>query len=413
MKKHPLFKASKIVGIVSIILLFTQVSQAQIITYEDSLNAGLTRTAQKTFVSSYGHVHAGYDLKKGKGTANLDRIVLFLGHKFNKNITFFPEWELEDARVEGGSPKGEFSIEQCFLKLNVNPNYYFTAGLFIPRIGIINENHLPTTFSSNSRPMVEILVIPATWREIGVGFYGSPRSIPGFNFSLGVVNGLSSQGFEHGTGLREGRFEGQNATATNLAVTGSILQYIKNWRVQVSGYYGGTAGLAKRQSDSLQLDRGFFGTAVGLGEANVQYLGKWVYAKALGSIITIPKASNINRAYANNTAQLMYGAYAEVGYNLMHIFNKPERNLTIYGRYEKLDLNAKMSNNGIRDAQYNQAYLVAGLNYSPIKGVILKFDYTHRITGTPSPALLINPFPTAPPYYNSNGFVNLGMGYSF
>lgn len=413
MKQFHLTQFSRIAAFTLFLFTFHFSSKAQVLTYEDSLNAGLTRSANKTFVSSYGQVHAGYDLRLGKGSANLERIILFVGHKFNNKITFFSEWELEDARVENGRPAGEFSIEQCFLKLNINPEYYFTAGLFIPRIGIINENHLPTTFSTNRRPFVESMVIPATWREIGLGFYGSPRSMPGFNFSLGLVNGLNSQGFEHGTGIREGRFNGQNATATNIAVTGSVLQYIKNWRVQVSGYYGGSAGLTKRQSDSLMLERGIFGTPVAMGEANVQYLGKWFYAKALGAVISIPKAFDINRAYANNAPKLMYGAYAEVGYNLMHFFNKPDRALNIFARYEKLDLNAQMSSNGIQDGQYNQAYLIAGLNYSPVRGVILKFDYTHRITGEPNKSLLINPFPTAPAYYTSNGFVNIGMGYSF
>ena len=407
------FFTQRLLPALAIIALFSISGKAQIITYEDSLNAGLTRSANKTFVSSYGQAHASYDLKLGKGTANLERVILFLGHKFNNKITFFSEWELEDARVENGRPAGEFSIEQCFLKMNLNPEYYFTAGLFIPRIGIINENHLPTTFSTNRRPFVETYVIPATWRELGIGFYGSPRSMPGFNFSLGLVNGLSSQGFEHGTGIREGRFNGQNASSTNIAITGAVLQYIKNWRIQVSGYYGGSAGLTKRQSDSLMLDRGVFGTPVAVGEANVQYLGKWFYARALGTLVSIPKAFEINRAYANNTAKLMYGAYVEVGYNLMHIFNKPERALTIFGRYEKLDLNAQMSSNGIGDGQYNQAYLIGGINYSPVKGVILKLDYSHRITGEPNKSLLINPYPTAPAYYTSNGFVNLGMGYSF
>ena len=402
-----------LVSIVGFLLIATLQSKAQVLTYEDSLNAGITRSAQKTFVSSYGEVFGSYDLKNGTGNANLERIVLFLGHKFNKNITFFSEWELEDARVENGLPAGEFSIEQCFLKMNVNPDYYFTAGLFIPRIGIINENHLPTTFSTNRRPFVESMILPATWREIGLGFYASPRGIPGLNLSLGVVNGLNAGGFEHGSGLREGRFKGQNASATNMAVTVAVLQYLGNWRLQVSGYYGGSSGLSKRMSDSLQLDRGAFGTPVALAEANAQYLGKWFYAKALATVVNLPKAFEINRAYANNTAQTMYGAYAEVGCNILHLIKKSDRNLTVFARYEKLDVNAVMPTNAIGDAQYNQAFIIAGVNYAPIKGILLKFDYTHRITGAPNESLLANPFPTAPPYFTSGGFVNLGLGYSF
>ena len=46
-------------------------------------------------------------------------------------------------------------------------------------------------------------------------------------------------------------------------------------------------------------------------------------------------------------------------------------------------------------------------------GVVVKADYTQRITGTPNPALVVTPFPQQRPYFTQNGFVNLGIGYSF
>lgn len=69
-------------------------------------------------------------------------------------------------------------MEQAYLKFNLKPNQYIVAGLFTPRIGILNENHLPVNFNGVERPLVETFVIPATWRELGVGFYGSLNNIP-------------------------------------------------------------------------------------------------------------------------------------------------------------------------------------------------------------------------------------------
>jgi len=82
---------------------------------------------------------------------------------------------------------GEISLEQCFLKFNLNRDNYLVAGLFTPRIGIMNENHLPTTFNGNDRPFVETLIIPSTWREVGVGLYGDIRAIPGLIIPLGLL----------------------------------------------------------------------------------------------------------------------------------------------------------------------------------------------------------------------------------
>ncbi len=90
--------------------------------------------------------------------------------------------------------------------------------------------------------------------------------------------------------IRRGRFEGINATANNLAVTGALQLHHNNLTAQVSGYYGGTVGLSDQQADSINLDAGFFGTPVVLGEADVQYEVKGWSARLLGTVVSIPDA---------------------------------------------------------------------------------------------------------------------------
>jgi hypothetical protein len=34
-------------------------------------------------------------------------------------------------------------MEQAYLKFNLNAKQYLVAGLFVPRTGLLNENHLP------------------------------------------------------------------------------------------------------------------------------------------------------------------------------------------------------------------------------------------------------------------------------
>jgi hypothetical protein len=400
--------------ILPFLLLGTLPVCAQVLTREDSLRAGLMHKDAATVISGYGEARVTYDLKNYTGEATLPRNVLFLGHRFSSKIYLFSEWELENAKVEGGEPSGEIAMEQLFLKFNLTKDIYLNAGLFIPRIGIINENHLPTTFNGVDRPFVETLIIPATWREIGVGLFGQTPRIQGFNWSVGIYNGLNSAEFGNGTGIREGRFEGRNATASNLAVSASALYYAGSFRFQASGYYGGTAGLSHREADSLHLDSGPFGTPVALGELDGQYISNGLTFKLLGTAIGIPNADAINHAYANNTPSLMWGGYAEVGYNLLHAFNpETEKNFTVFARYEILDLNAKMPVNGIKDDYMNQHYLIAGVTWLPLKGIAVKADYVQRMTGTPNPSLQINPFINGQTFYASRGFVNVGIAYSF
>jgi hypothetical protein len=386
-----------------------------VLTPQDSLNANLMGNDKTTQVSGYGQAKVQYDLRFNTAVADLTRNVLFLGHKFSNNISFFSEWEVEDAKVAGGQAGGEISMEQCFLKFNLNKDNYLVAGLFTPRIGIMNENHLPTTFNGNDRPFVETLIIPSTWREIGIGLYGDITSISGLNYSIGIINGLNSQGFSMTQGIGEdGLFEGKNATASNFAITGSLLYYINNFRIQASGYYGGSAGLTMRQADSLQLNNGPFGTPVGLGEFDIQYLTKAFTLKGLATTVSIPDAYQINRAYANNTPEEMAGAYAEAGVNLLYLLNhNTQRDLTVFARYEYVNLDEKTPSDGISNGADQQHYFVAGITYLPIKGIAIKADYVLRTSGEPNPALVLNPFAQQPIYYTSNGFINVGIGYSF
>ncbi len=398
--------------ILSIALVITCTVRAQIITAEDSLNAGLIRSDNTTLVSGYGEVKVSYDQRLGTGNANLTRNVLFLGHRFNDRITFFSEWELEDARIEGGHAGGELSLEQLFVKFDLTKDIYLTGGLFVPRIGIINENHLPTTFNGNDRPFVEQFIIPSTWREIGVGLYGKSNRVPGLNWSISLQNGLNAGGFEHGTGIREGRGEGTNASAANLGLNGSVLYYWKDLRFEASGYYGGAAGLSQREADSLQLDHGAFGTPVRLFEANAQYLGENVRVKLLATRVDIPDAARINRAYASNTPAAMVGAYAEAGYDLWSIIApRQKRDLIAFLRYETLDMNAAIPANGIDDPTLRRTYVVTGLTYAPVNGITVKADYTVRSSGAPDPAVRSDP--GSAPYFTHNGWFNIGLGYSF
>jgi hypothetical protein len=91
-----------------------------VLTHEDSLAAGLFRSNNITVISGYGQAKVEYDFRTKTAVANLTRNVLFLGHKFNDKIYFFSEMELENAKVTNGNPTGEISMEQLFLKFNLN-----------------------------------------------------------------------------------------------------------------------------------------------------------------------------------------------------------------------------------------------------------------------------------------------------
>jgi hypothetical protein len=390
-------------------------AQSLVLTNEDSLNNGSSQS--KTVISGYGDAFYQRDFNKQQSTASLERVVLFVGHRFNQKISLFTEMELENALVASSSEdennKGEISMEQAYLKFNLNAHQYLVAGLFLPRIGILNENHLPVNFNGVERPIVETLVIPSTWRELGVAFYGTSNNLP-ITYDIGLMNGLNSANFEHGSGFREGRAEGSSALANNLAVTAAVQYNVSYFKFQVSGYVGGTVGLNQQSADSLGLDNGAFGTPLYLGEADVQFAKNGISAKALATYVAYPDADKVNVAYANNVGSGMYGAYAEVGYDWLYKQQKAAQFIT-FVRGEILDLNSNLPSEpkGIYDGTQKQTHIIAGFSYLPIPNVVIKADVRLLHTGPQNPELVINPAPNAIPYKQNNQFLNIGIGYSF
>lgn len=390
--------------------LFSQpvLSQIPSTTAEQKLAADTSK--HETTIGGYGNAFYQYDKNLETSTVNLERFVLFLGHRFNKKFSFFSELEVEDAKVAGGEEGGEVALEQCYIQYNINASHYWKFGLFIPQIGILNQNHLPENYNGNERNRIETLIIPSTWRELGVSFNGGLSKIP-LTYSVAIVNGLNSAGFEHGTLIRGGRYEGSNATANNLGFTGAVEYSYKKFKFQLSGYYGGSVGLSAHEADSLGLESGILGSAVGIGEGNVRYTNGRLSLKALATTVSIPKAASINRAYANNTPSMAVGGYVEAAYTICQ--SKNSGNLMAFARYEDMDLNSDIPSNGIIDPTLDQTNIVVGLTYLPISNIVFKLDARFLSTGEQNPDLIINPSPTAPPYESTNTFVNLGIGFSF
>jgi hypothetical protein len=394
--------------------IFICTTQAQILTHEDSLSAGLQiRGTKATAISGYGEVFYQHDINNNTGMATLRRSVLFIGHRFSDKLTFFSEMELENAKIEGGKTGGEISMEQCFIKFDISRQVYINAGFFTPRIGMINENHLPTTFNGNDRPVLESTLLPATWREVGLSLYGSTRALPGFNYSLAVMNGLNAEGFNIEEGIKGGRAEGVNAQARQKAVIGSLLYYYGPWRLQASSYMGGSVGLDNKNADFLGLQTGAFGTPVFLDEANIQFRKKGWVIKAIATQVTIPDAYIINQAYANNTPEISRGAYIDISKDIWYKKYQGAKQFISFVRYEHINMNAKVPTNGIANPYYKQQHIFAGFTWLPNRGVGVKADYHYTNRGAFNTNLIVNPVPLATPYFTHQHQFNLGLCYSF
>src|ERR1700759_1724658 len=69
-------------------------------TSEEGLNDTLSKSG--TAIGGYGNAFYQRNSTQSTSKVDLERFVLFTGHKFNDKISFFSELEVEDAKVSGG-----------------------------------------------------------------------------------------------------------------------------------------------------------------------------------------------------------------------------------------------------------------------------------------------------------------------
>lgn len=325
------------------------------------------QSSASTTVGGYGEVHFT-NPSSGPASADVARVVLYLGHTFNDRLAFRSELEVEHARIEIGGDEGEVALEQAFLDYRISDRFTLRSGLVLIPVGIINETHEPPTFNGVERPTVEHDVIPSTWREIGIGALGTIGN--GWSYRAFVVNGLKADGFTADEGIREGRQEGQNASFVNAAVTGRLEWARPGLKLGFAGFYGGTA------DTNSAIASGTFGAPVLVVAADARWIsGPWS-ARALFSTVSISKAEEINSAFGNDVGSRIQGGYVEGAYDLMPLLaSGSEGRLDAFVRYEILNTQADVPTGVTADEALDRSVITTGLTFRPAADVAFKADY--------------------------------------
>ena len=336
-----------------------------------TLNTLNAQESETTSVGGYGEVH--YTNATGPNTpgiVNVRRFVLYLAHTFSEKLAFRSELELEDAKIEGGEAGGEVAMEQLYLDYLISPAFTMRAGLVLPPVGIVNEIHEPPTFNGVDRPAFDQVVIPTTWREIGVGAVGAIPGSSGLSYRVYLMNGLKAAGFTAASGIRGGRQEGKEASFANPSVTGRLEWARPGLRLGGSFWYGGSAN-----QDSL-LGTGAFDNAVALVSADARYdVGPFMF-RGVVAHISVADADAIDAVYATQVGSRIAGGYIEAAYNVLSALAPASaQRLNAFLRYENFDTQAGVPAGVVKDETLARRITTFGLSYKPIYNVVLKGDY--------------------------------------
>ncbi|MGB5436266.1 MAG: hypothetical protein WBM98_10285 [Maribacter sp.] len=306
------------------------------------------------------------------GELDVQRLVLLVGYRFNDKTQFVTEIELEHV--------DEIFVEQAFVNYNIGNNVNLRGGLMLVPMGIINEFHEPTTFNGTERPELDNVIVPTTWRELGIGVNGRFNEISlgyqaylfnGFKSTLGDGEGGISGVLRGSDGLRGGRQKGIKSTIDSPTFSTKLDYYgIPGLRFGLSTYFGKT-----QAADDIENIEG-----ANIGISMVGLDARYAYDRftARGQFIyaSLTDTEAYNTLTGADLGSALQGWYVEGAFNILPIQN--EQKLFAFARYETYDTHADTAGSLADNEAYDRTDITTGLTYHLAPGVVLKGDYQFR-----------------------------------
>ncbi len=355
------------------------------------------------------------------GRFDIPHAVIYLGYDFGKGWSFSTEIEFEHGgngiayekeNEEGGEWEqetekgGEVELEQFWIQKTFSRAANLRAGHIVVPVGLNNAHHEPLNFFTVYRPEGENTIMPSTWHQTGVSFWGRYGD---FRYEAQFLAGLNADNFTNTGWIRKGHkspleFDVANKYGVSLRLDNYTLPGL---RIGLSGYYGQSIGNSYPRNAS-GVDAEYKGEVligafdftykahnwIVRGQADYGYLGdadqlKYVYNR-LNS-----KSPFKHSAFVSKNA---YAVGIEAGYNIfsqIESLRKDNQKLYVFGRYEQYNPYASKTKG--TDYGYTEVKRMAvGVNYHPVPQLVIKAEYSKRFLKS---------------IYNDEPSLNIGVAY--
>ena len=382
--------------------------------------ANFTRNFFSDHVSRYSQPEAHKD-DPSHGRFDIPHAVIYLGYNFGKGWSFGTEVEFEhggagiayekedeecgewEQETEKG---GEVELEQFWLQKSFAPWANIRAGHIVVPVGLNNAHHEPLSYFTVYRPEGENTIMPSTWHQTGVSFWGRYKD---FRYEAQFLAGLNADQFTNVGWIHKGHKSPMEFDVANkYGVALRIDNYsVAGLRIGLSGYYGHSIGNTY-PNDAKGAGATYKGkVAVGSvdftydahnwivrGQADYGYLGDAAELKYMYNRLN-SKSPYKHSAFVSSNA---YAIGIEAGYNIFSqiqpLRQKGER-LYLFGRYEAYNPYASKTN-GVSYDYTEVKRMVVGVNYHPIRQIVIKGEYSKRFLKS---------------LYNDEPSVSIGVAY--
>jgi len=364
--------------------------------------ANFTRNYFSDHVSRYSQPEE-HKNDPSHGRFDIPHAVIYLGYDFGQGWTFGTEIEFEHGGTgiayekedeEGGEWEqetekgGEVELEQFWIQKSFAAWANIRAGHIVVPVGLNNAHHEPLSYFTVYRPEGENTILPSTWHQTGVSFWGR---LGDFRYEAQFLAGLNADQFTNTGWIHKGHkspleFDVANKYGASLRIDNYS---VPGLRVGLSGYYGHSIGNSYPRNAN-GVDAQYKGVvAIGAidftykgynwivrGQADYGYLGdadqlKYVYNR-LNS-----KSPYKHSAFVSKNA---YAVGIEAGYDIfsqVQSMRQKEQQLYLFGRYETYNPYASKTKGTAYDYTAVQR-MAFGFNYHPIRQIVIKGEYSKR-----------------------------------
>lgn len=340
------------------------------------------------------------------GRFDIPHAVVYLSYDFGKGWTMSSEIEFEHGGSGGSVEKeweeggeweaetekgGEVELEQFWIQKTFAPWANVRMGHIVVPVGLTNAHHEPLNFFTVYRPEGENTILPCTWHDTGISFWGRSGD---FRYELQFLAGLDAFLFDRDTWIHNGAtspFEFKAANKYGFAAR--VDNYtLPGLRVGLSGYYGKTFhnSFPHDMEADGQVNKSVKGTlAIGAidfsynrynwivrGNADYGYLGD-------AARISDLKANSAGGSSPYKKAPVGKNAVAvgiEAGYNVFSQIAKlraDNQKFYVFGRYEYYNSYIPGANQNHFDYTAKKR-MAAGINYYPVPQIAIKAEYSKR-----------------------------------
>ena len=331
--------------------------------------SGLGSAASKVYysksplsVGGYGEMYYANE-KDGGSQTQVKRFITYFGYKFSDNIILNTELEYEGGGVTASGGGDEVIVEFMYLDFLINNNINLRAGNFLVPMGLINEQHEPTLFTTVQRPKTSYYLIPSTWHESGVMAYGDISD--GVSYKFAVTSALQTTA-DTADGskpkwIRNGRGGSFEVADPTVAFTG---------RVDYTGVNGLMVGASLYYAPESRVG----GETANLTMADVHLDYKKDGFRVYGLYTQTTRSNATNLATASGTSSAVKkanGGYLNASFDVLSLTSS-EYKLPLFMQYETV--NARASVTGANASEAVKTTTI-GANFYPHEQVVIKADY--------------------------------------